>query len=207
MNCAFLGKTGEASQKNTRLCVRGERRDGRGQFRRVREPIAVDRITALMPRCFRMSAMGLASGFADVLQELFADIHKVMLKHGPQLRGMRRHGGDAQPAGSPRSGCISATSGTAGSITCQGWRLADPAHARPLACRLAAPARARSTICSDAEARNHPMRNALNQALGAGHQFIDTRARRSVRSAVTSPATASCICSDGLIDGLWDRAP
>ncbi len=34
--------------------------------------IAVDRITRLLPRSFRLSAAGIASGFNDILSELFA---------------------------------------------------------------------------------------------------------------------------------------
>ena len=46
------------------------------------------------------------------------------------------------------------------------------------------------------------MRNALNQALGAGHQFIDTQ----VGAVGYQTGDRFLICSDGLIDGLWDRA-
>jgi len=78
----FLGKTGEASQKNTDFVFAVSDGMGGANSGEFASRVAVDRITALMPRCFRMSAMGLASGFADVLQELFADIHQVMLRHG-----------------------------------------------------------------------------------------------------------------------------
>ena len=37
--------------------------------------IAVDKIMKLLPRSYRQSAVGLEAGFADVLEELFAQIH------------------------------------------------------------------------------------------------------------------------------------
>ena len=42
----------------------------------------MDRITRLLPRSFRLSAAGIASGFNDILSELFAAIHSDMLHLG-----------------------------------------------------------------------------------------------------------------------------
>jgi protein phosphatase len=47
----------------------------------------------------------------------------------------------------------------------------------------------------------HPRKNALQQALGAGHQFIDPH----VGAVGHRPGDRFLICSDGLVDGLWDR--
>ena len=54
---------------------------------------------------------------------------------------------------------------------------------------------------NEREARTHPMRNALQQALGARHQFIDPQ----IGSVSHHPGDRFLICSDGVIDGLWDR--
>jgi protein phosphatase len=54
---------------------------------------------------------------------------------------------------------------------------------------------------NEREARSHPRRNALNQALGAGHQFIEPH----VGAVGHQPGDRFLICSDGLIEGLWDR--
>ena len=54
---------------------------------------------------------------------------------------------------------------------------------------------------NEREARSHPRRNALNQALGAGHQFIEPH----VGAVGHQPGDQFLICSDGLTDGLWDR--
>lgn len=53
---------------------------------------------------------------------------------------------------------------------------------------------------NEREARSHPMRNSLNQALGAGHQFIDPQ----VGAVRYDPGDRFLLCSDGLTEGLWD---
>jgi protein phosphatase len=54
---------------------------------------------------------------------------------------------------------------------------------------------------NEREARTHPRRNALQQALGAGHQFIDPH----IGAVGHRVGDRFLICSDGLIDGMWDR--
>ena len=41
--------------------------------------IATDKITSLLPRSFKQSAVGLQAGFADVLEELFDKIHRALI--------------------------------------------------------------------------------------------------------------------------------
>ena len=59
----------------------------------------------------------------------------------------------------------------------------------------------RSGKINEREARTHPRRNALQQALGAGHQFVEPH----VGAVGHQPGDRFVICSDGLTDGLWDR--
>ena len=54
---------------------------------------------------------------------------------------------------------------------------------------------------NERQAREHPGRNTLNQALGAGHQFIEPH----IGAVGHRPGDRFLICSDGLINGLWDR--
>jgi protein phosphatase len=54
---------------------------------------------------------------------------------------------------------------------------------------------------NEREARTHPRRNALQQALGAGNQFIEPH----VGAVAHRPGDRFLICSDGLVEGLWDR--
>jgi protein phosphatase len=50
------------------------------------------------------------------------------------------------------------------------------------------------------EARHHPRRNVLQKALGGGHQFIDPQ----VGAVAYEPGDIFLICSDGLVEDLYD---
>jgi protein phosphatase len=54
---------------------------------------------------------------------------------------------------------------------------------------------------NERESRTHPRRNALQQALGAGNQFIEPH----TGAVAYRPGDRFLICSDGLNEGLWDR--
>jgi protein phosphatase len=53
---------------------------------------------------------------------------------------------------------------------------------------------------SEREARHHPRRTALQRALGGGNQFIDPQ----VGAVGYEPGDMFLICTDGLIEGLYD---
>jgi serine/threonine protein phosphatase PrpC len=194
----FLGKTGEASARQTDFVFAVSDGMGGANSGEFASRIAVDHITKLMPKSFRMSAMGLASGFTDVLQELFADIHEVMLRHGrsyEECAGMGAtlslcwftpewmyygHIGDSRIYYLPREGGLNQLTHDHSHV---GWLR-------------------RQGRINEREARSHPQRNALNQALGAGHQIIDPQ----VGAVGYQPGDRFLLCTDGLTDGLWDRA-
>ena len=54
---------------------------------------------------------------------------------------------------------------------------------------------------NEREARNHPGRVSLQQALGAGYQIIDPH----IGAVAVQPGDRFLFCTDGLVDGLWDR--
>jgi protein phosphatase len=54
---------------------------------------------------------------------------------------------------------------------------------------------------NEREARTDPRRTSLQQALGAGNQFIEPH----IGAVGHRPGDRFVICSDGLIDGIWDR--
>ena len=51
------------------------------------------------------------------------------------------------------------------------------------------------------EARNHPLRNILNQSVGSSHRKIEPQ----VDSVALETGDTLVFCSDGIVDGLWDR--
>ena len=193
----YLGKTGQASLAGTDFVFAVSDGMGGAKSGEFASRIAVDRITKLLPRAFRMSAAGMESGFTEILGELFAEIHGDLLQLGfsyEECAGMGAtlslgwftpewmyfaHLGDSRIYYLPRAGGITQVTHDHSHV---GWLR-------------------RKGKLNEREARDHPRRNALNQALGAGHQFIEPH----VGAIGHQPGDGFLFCSDGLIDGLWDR--
>src|SRR5262245_39003980 len=77
-----LGKLGEASTENMDFAFAVS--DGMGGARagEFASRIVVEKVTRLLPRSFKQQAAGLDAGFADVLSELFAQIHRALVYVG-----------------------------------------------------------------------------------------------------------------------------
>lgn len=54
---------------------------------------------------------------------------------------------------------------------------------------------------NEREVRMNPRKNILNQAIGAGCQFL----KPQVDSSTLEPGDWFLICSDGIVDGLWNK--
>lgn len=159
--------------------------------------LAVDRITALLPGLYRQSAAGIEIGFADVLEELFTQVHRALAHLGhcyEECSGMEAtlslcwftpermvfgHVGDSRIYHLPGQG---------GSIrqvthddTYVGWLF-------------------RNGKINEREARTHPRRHLLQKALGGGNQFVTPQ----VGAVRYEPGDIFLICSDGLVDGLYN---
>lgn len=193
----YLGKTGEATLGGGDFVFAVS--DGMGGARsgEFASRIAIDKITKLLPRAYRLSAAGMNAGFTDVLEELFDKIHEELLKLGrsyDECSGMGAtltlawltpqwlyfgHIGDSRLYYLPREGGIRQLSHDHSYV---GWLR-------------------REGRINEREAREHPQKNSLQQALGAGHQFIDPQ----VGAISHRPGDRFVLCSDGVIDGLWDH--
>lgn len=158
---------------------------------------AVDQLARLLPRAFRLAAGGLNNGFHDILGEAFDAVHHEILKLGwayEECWGMGAtlslawftpawmyfaHVGDSRIYHLPKAGA-----------------LVQVTHDHNQAGWLR-----RQGRINEREARMHPSRHALQQSLGGGTQFLDPH----IGSVGHRPGDRFLICSDGLIDGLWDR--
>ena len=159
--------------------------------------ITLEQVMRLLPRGFRRSAGGTVQGFGGILEEIFQAIHRELLHLGrsyEECAGMGAtlslgwftpgwmyfgHVGDSRiyhlPAG---GGLVQLTE----DHTHVGWLR-------------------RQGKLNEREARTHPRRNALEQVLGAGHQFMQPQ----LGGIACGPGDRLLFCTDGLIDGLWDR--
>jgi protein phosphatase len=193
----FLGKTGESTLTEADYVFAVS--DGMGGARsgEFASRIAVDGITRLLPKSFKARAQGLSEGWDDILDELFASIHHDMTKLGQsydECAGMgatlslvwvtpgRIHFGHI---GDSRIYFLSKGEGIQ-QITQDhsfvGWQR-------------------RMGKMNEREARSHPRKNVLNQSLGAGNQIINPQ----FGSVLYEGGDRILICSDGVVDGLWDQ--
>jgi len=193
----YLGKTGEASLARGDFVFAVSDGMGGAKSGEFASRIAVDRITRLFPKAFRMAAAGMGGGFADLMNELILEIHEDLLKLGQayeECAGMGAtlslgwfapewmffgHVGDSRIYYLPRLGGLTQLTHDHSHI---GWLR-------------------RKGELNEREARTHPRRNALQQALGAGHQFIEPH----IGAVAHQRGDRFLFCSDGVIDGLWDR--
>jgi protein phosphatase len=191
-----LGKFGAASLEKSdfvfAVC------DGMGGARagEYASQIAAEKITTLLPRAFQQSASGWNAGFADVLVELFAQIHRALVYLGnsyEECHGMQTtmslcwftpgwmyfgHIGDSRIYHLPKRKKIKQLTED---DTHVGWLL-------------------RSRKISDYEARTHPRRNVLQKALGGGNQFVEPQ----VGAVASERGDIFLLCTDGLVEGLYD---
>lgn len=193
----YLGKTGKDSVASSDFVFAVSDGMGGAKSGEFASRIALDKITKLLPKGFRLSAQGMAAGFSDLLLELFGSIHGELSRLGSsyeECAGMGTtlslcwfspewmyfgHIGDSRIYYLPKDGGMS-------QIT------HDHSHVGWLR---------RSGKINEREARTHPRRNALQQALGAGHQFVDPH----LGAVGYRAGDRFVLCSDGLTDGLWDR--
>jgi len=159
--------------------------------------IAVDKITALLPRAFQQSASGLNAGFSDVLTELYTQVHRALAYLGScydECHGMQTtmslcwftpgwmyfgHIGDSRIYHLPKKEKIIKQ------IT------ADDTHVGWLF---------RNGKINEYELRTHPRRNVLQRALGGENQFVEPQ----TGAVGCERGDIFLLCSDGLIDGLFD---
>jgi protein phosphatase len=191
-----LGRLGEGSMRNTDFAFAVSDGMGGAMAGEFASRIAIEKITTLLPRSFQQSAIGLESGFADMLTELFGEIHAALAYVGSsyeECSGMEAtlslcwftpgwmyfgHIGDSRIYYLPAQGGIRQLS-------------EDDTHVAWLL---------KHGHINEWEARIHPRRNVLQKALGGSNQFVEPQ----VGAVGYQPGDIFLLCSDGLVDGLYD---
>jgi len=160
--------------------------------------IAVEKITTLLPRSFKAAAAGPDAGFADVLAELYEQVHRALSYLGrsyDECHGMQTtmslawftpgwmyfgHVGDTRiyQLAKARNELLQLTE--------------DDTHVAWLL---------RQGKLKDYEARTHPRRNVLQKALGGENQFVDPQ----VGAVECGRGDQFLLCSDGLTEGLYEH--
>ncbi|MCE2827696.1 MAG: protein phosphatase 2C domain-containing protein [Verrucomicrobium sp.] len=193
-----LGREGEASLETADFVFAVSDGMGGAQAGEVASRMAVEKVPRILPMGFRKPAMGQGSvAPGTLLQALFREIHAALVYLGTsyeECRGMETtlslcwfapdavhfaHVGDSRiyhlPAGGRSIRQLTEDDSHVGWLFRQGK-------------------------INEREARSHPRRNVLQKALGGSNQFIDPQIGR----VPCGPGDRFLVCSDGLIDGLYD---
>ena len=194
----YLGKVGEGSTAGADYVFAVSDGMGGAMAGEYASKIAVEKITRLFPRIFRQNAAGIPNGFSDVLQEVFLEIHRALCYLGScyeECHGMGAtlslcwftpqwmyfgHIGDSRIYYLPAAGDMRQISED---DTYVGWLF-------------------RNGQINEREAKNHPRRNILQKALGAGHQFVDPQ----VGAVSIQAGDRFLLCTDGVTDGMYDAS-
>jgi protein phosphatase len=193
-----LGKFGQAPSHSTDFAFAVS--DGMGGARagEYASHITMEKIAQLLPRSFQQSASGLDAGFSDVLEELFDRIHRALVSLGSsyeECSGMEAtlslcwftpgkiyfgHIGDS------RIYYLPARQNTVKQLS------RDDTHVAWLL---------RKGQINEREARSHPRRHVLQKALGGANQFVEPQ----VGIVTYEAGDLFLLCSDGLMEGLYDH--
>ena len=191
-----LGKYGEAELNESDYIYAVSDGMGGANAGEFASQIAVEKITQLLPQSFSASADGIAVGYQDLLGELFDQIHRELTRMGQayaELSGMGAtlslcwvrpgwvyfaHVGDSRIYHLPAAGGIQQLSHE---HTHVGWQQ-------------------RQGELGETQARNHPGRNGLQQVLGGKNQNLSPQ----FGGVGYEVGDAFLICSDGLVEGLWN---
>jgi len=195
----YLGKVGEDTGEHNDFVFAVSDGMGGAMAGEFASRITVDKISHLLPRSYRLGVSGLESGFADVLEELFEQVHRALTYLGASYEECSGMGatlslGWFTPGwmyfahiGDSRIYYRSVRDGVLRQITHDdtyvGWLF-------------------RQGKINEREARTHPRRNILQRALGAGNQFVDPQ----VGSVACEPGDLFLFCTDGVVEGLYDHA-
>jgi protein phosphatase len=198
----YLGKIGESSIAQHDFAFAVSDGMGGAQAGEFASKISVEKITRLLPRAYRQGAEGLHGGFGDVLEEVFDQIHAALVNLGrsyAECQGMGAtltlcwftpewmyfgHIGDSRLYYLPAEGSgPGAFKQLTHDDTYVGWLF-------------------RQGKINEREARTHPGRHSLQKALGAGNQFVEPQ----VGSVGYQPGDRFLLCSDGVVDGMYDAA-
>jgi protein phosphatase len=193
----FLGRQGSATLTDGDFVFMVTDGMGGEKLGEFASRTAIDQIARLLPRSFRLSARGMNNGFQDILTEAVDSAHKAIIKLGwayEECWGMGTtlslawftpawmyfaHVGDSRIYHLPRGGPLKQITHDHNQA---GWLR-------------------RKGQINEREARSHPTRHSLQQSLGGGNQFVDPH----IGAVGLQPGDRFLVCSDGLIDGLWDH--
>ncbi|AMV33321.1 Serine/threonine phosphatase stp [Pirellula sp. SH-Sr6A] len=198
----YLGKQGSMSTANCDLLFAVA--DGMGGERsgELAGKIALDNITRLLPRAYMMSERHLEENSQSILKELYAAIHSELVKLGSYDPLCINMGATLTMVWVHKSVVMFAHVGDTRLYRLRKNAEGDMKMEQASEDHTHVGWLRRSGKINEREARTHPRKNVLAKALGAGNQFAEPQVGRFTLQA----GEKLILCTDGVTDGLWDRA-
>jgi serine/threonine protein phosphatase PrpC len=200
----YLGKVGCATSGDGNMIFAVA--DGMGGERsgELAGKIAIDELTRMLPKAQSHNDRFLAETYPQILKDLFLSIHKELSRIGLDVhcRNMGStftvvwiHGRMAMYAhiGDTRLYRLVRAEGE----STYPLKLAQVSEDHTFVGWLR-----RTGQINERQARFHPRKNVLSRALGAGHQIIEPQ----IGWFELMAGEKLLLCTDGVIDGLWDHA-
>ncbi|MFK7736611.1 MAG: protein phosphatase 2C domain-containing protein [Pirellulaceae bacterium] len=190
----YLGKTGSDSTAEGEFVFAVSDGMGGADSGEFASRIALDAITTRLPGEY--AVRGDSSYPTETLKDLFERIHAAMIWQGKCDPNCRDMGATLTLLWFRRRRAYFAHIGDSRlyKLSPRGLEQLSEDHTHVGWLR-------RSGAINEREARQHPRKNVLNQALGAGHQFL----KPEVGSIAIEPDESFLLCTDGVIEGLWDQ--
>jgi serine/threonine protein phosphatase PrpC len=157
---------------------------------------AIDNITRLMPQRFHLKLKHRGSGIRDCLRELFLGIHRQLTVLGDSYEEGRNMGATLSLVWFIQDRFYFGHIGDSRIYLLKhGGGMQQISHDDTHVGWLR-----RKGELNEREQRQHPRKNVLSQALGAGNRYIHPQ----LGELALSPGDRLLLCTDGVIEGLWD---
>ncbi|HRF01270.1 MAG TPA: protein phosphatase 2C domain-containing protein [Pirellulaceae bacterium] len=159
---------------------------------------ALDNITRLLSKRFDLSARERRAGIRDCLTDIFLGIHRQLTSLGQSYEQGQNMGATLSLAWIARGWIYVGHIGDS-----RIYRIDRDGEMRQLTeDHTHVGWLRRHGKLNEREARFHPRKNVLSQSLGSGNRYINPQ----LLEVPCAVGDRLVICSDGVTDGLWDRA-
>lgn len=210
----YLGKDGQVNTRDTDVVFAVA--DGMGGERsgELAGKIALDNITQILPRAYLMTHEDLVDSAPMILKGLFTAIHAELVLLGKGDKLCTNMGATLTLAWIHRSIVMFAHIGDTRLYHFHASKNTE-SSSKPIVCAQSSLQMTQVTEdhtyvgwlrrtgkLNERESRFHPRKNVLSKALGAGNQFVEPQCG----TFELKPGDKFVLCTDGITDGLWDRA-
>lgn len=193
----YLGKFGEAPLAENDYVFAVADGMGGEKSGEYASRIAVDKITSILPRFFQKQRMNQIAECGEALRKVFDDSHRALTYLGSSYPECSNMGATLSLIWVTSNRIFYAHIGDSRIYklgACGEWMQVSEDHTHVGWLQ-------RAGKLSEREARTHPRKNALQRAIGAGQQIVNPQ----IGCMESVVGDQYILCTDGLVDGLWDR--